>query len=284
MRINESLEEYTRTVSDILNNDYYVFNVITGDMGKGKSCLATKKAVAVALREGLPFSYKDNLTYSRNELKKWVDGDEGGNGQKPEKTSIIADEIINMFFRRSWYEEDQIEGIKLLNMCRDRHLFIVGCVPNFWSLDSQIFGLVTFWTHVAARGKAWVFKKDDNPFEADAWHRKENLKIFAKYKNPYKCKNFVCELTWDDWTENERAEYYAVRNEKRKVTEVKKKDKLGKREVYYLEQRYKLICFLEKKGINQIEIAGYLGVKPSAVSQYKARFEDKYPNKVLREE
>lgn len=131
----------------------------------------------------------------------------------------MADEIISMFFKRNWYDSAQIDGIELLNKCRDRHLCVFGNVPNFWDLDSAIYSTVTFWVHIHERGRAWVFQSDRNPFANDKWHKKDNQKKFRKTKNPYGCLGFVCEIHFDDWQLKEKEEYYAIRNVKRVKTE-----------------------------------------------------------------
>ena len=142
---------------------------------------------------------------------KLIDGDKDGNNKKVEYSSILADEIISMFFKRNWQDADQIDGIELFNKCRDRHHFVQGNLPNFQDLDSGVFSNVTFWIHVHRRGIAWVFQQDDNPFTSDKWHMRNNEKSFRKHKSPYRCAGFVCELHFPDWTDKEKADYYAIR-------------------------------------------------------------------------
>ena len=216
----ESIKSFAKIISGISQTDRWVFLVCSGDMGEGKSCFTDKLSREVAKLNKTHFSLKNNMTYSRKDLKKWIDG-EGPEkkGQKPECSVVLADEIISMFFKRNWYDYKQIDGIELLNKCRDRHLVILGNVPNFWDLDSAIYPIVTFWVHIHERARAWVIRKDPNPFTSDKWHRKENEKIFNKNNNPYKCHGFVCEIHWPDWTNDERADYYSIRNVKRINTE-----------------------------------------------------------------
>lgn len=213
------MKEFAQTVAKILNTDRWVLLTCTGDMGEGKSCFTSKLSKFVATETKTPFTYKDNMTFSRKELKLWIDGDKDGKNQKAEYSVILADELISMFFKRNWYDAEQIDGIELLNKCRDRHLCVIGNVPHFWDLDSAIYPIVTFWVHIPERGRAWVFQKDPNPFENDKWHKKDNTKIFRKSRNPYRCINFVCEIHFGDWTPEEKKTYYNVRNTKRKGTE-----------------------------------------------------------------
>lgn len=222
--MSKDLTGFAELIAKILKTDRWVFIGCDGDMGEGKSCLTTQLAKAVAKQTGTEFSYKDNMTFQRQELKDWIDGDKDGKGQKPEYSSLLADEIISMFFKRNWFDENQIDGIELLNKCRDRHHIVLGNIPNFWDLDSAIYSIITFWVHIHERGRAWVFQKDRNPFAVDKWHRKINEKGYNAQKgSPYKCKGFLFEVCFNDWTAKDKAAYYAVRNVKRVKTEGQRK-------------------------------------------------------------
>lgn len=205
-RMDEDLQNFASIAVKIQKTDRWVLLGIDGEQGEGKSCFLDKLCGYCARLNKTPFSLQHNMTYSRKELKKWIDGDKDGKGRKPEYSIIEADEIISMFFKRNWYDSDQIDGIELLNKCRDRHLIVGGNIPNFWDLDSAIYSLITFWVHIHDRGTAWVFQKDRNPFAVDKWHRRENEKLFRKYHHPYKCVNFVCEIKFDDWSKEDKKE------------------------------------------------------------------------------
>ncbi len=227
-----SIEQFAKIIARILKTDRWTFIVCDGEMGEGKSCITSQLAGEIAKETKTPFNYNDNMTYTRKELKTWIDGDENGQHQKPEYSSILADEIISMFFKRNWYDAEQIDGVELLNKCRDRHLCVIGNIPNFWDLDSTIYPITTFWIHVHERGRAWVYKKDRNPFAKDKWHIKVNEKAFAK-GGAYGVRGLVCEIIFPDWPEKEKAEYYAVRNTKRIRTE-------GQRQTEKIDRHRKL--------------------------------------------
>jgi len=243
MTTNKDLKIFAKLIAKILKTDRWVFIVCDGDMGEGKSCITSQLAKLTALETKTHFSYNDNMTYLRSDLKKWVDGDENGKGQKQEYSTILADEIISMFFKRNWYDSEQIDGIELLNKCRDRHLCVIGNIPNFWDLDSAIYPMVTFWVHVAERGKAWVFQKDQNPFAIDKWHKLENRKRYAKTRNPQKAYGFVMEINFPDWDESDKDNYYNIRNVKRKNTEGQRANKV-ERHALIKKQRDELIRFI----------------------------------------
>jgi len=100
-------------------------------------------------------------------------------------------------------------------MCRDRHIFLCGNIPNFWDLDTSFTSRVRFYVYIFERGRAWVFEQENNPFTTDKWNAIENRKTFRKKKNPYSCPNFICEIHYPDWDDKEKEEYYKIRNTKR---------------------------------------------------------------------
>jgi len=266
-----TIQDLAEQCHKIVKSDRYILTVISGDTGEGKSCIAAQIAKAISACNQLPFRYQDNMTYLRSELMEWVDGKgEKKEGQKPEGTVIIADELISMFFKRNFYDEGQIQGIELLNKCRDRHLVIIGNVPSFWDLDSAMYGHITFWIHVETRGLCHVFMKDRNPFETDKWHRKENLKLWAKYKSPWKCRGYLFSMKFKDWSPQDKQAYYDVRNKKRVGTEGQGKEKYRK----IKDQRDRLIryCY-EKRTGNKKEIAIVAGVDPTHVVRVTADLE-----------
>jgi len=221
----ENINKFAKIISSIQKSDRWNLIVCTGDMGEGKSCFTSQLGKIVAEENNTSFSFEDNMTFQRKELKEWIDGSKTGKKRKKEYSVILADELISMFFKRNWFDAYQIDGIELLNKCRDRHLCILGNVPNFWDLDSAMYALITFRVHIHERGRAWVFQKDRNPFATDPWHKKENVKIFQKHKNPYRCVGFVCEIHFPDWSAAEKKAYYTVRNKKRVKTEGQRVEK-----------------------------------------------------------
>jgi hypothetical protein len=230
MEQTATVEEFAKTIYKLAKSDRDVTLGVAGFTGEGKSVFMIKLQKAYAKIAGVKWSFNNNLTWSRDEMLKWIDGDKNGKGRKPEYSAILPDELISMFFRRNWYEDDQKAAIELLNKCRDRHLFIAGGIPNFWQLDTSFSTRIRFYAYIPrGRGRAWIFEQEDNPFSADPWNVNDNKKLFRKKKDPSKCPNFVCEILFDDLTPQEKKEYYAIRNTKRKNTEMQnKKDKIEK--------------------------------------------------------
>lgn len=221
-RVVETIDKFAHTIHRLLLSDRDVVIGVGGFTGEGKSTFLTKlqKTYAKLANDNWDFS---RMTWSRKELLTWIDGkkdtkkNEHGlrEGQLPEYSAIMCDELFQMFYRRNWYEDEQIESIAVFNMCRDRHLFIGGNIPDFWDLDTAFTSRVRFYVYVPFRGIAWVFEQENNPFSTDKWNALDNKKRFRKSRNPYQIPNFLMELHFDDWTPDEKVEYLKIRNRKR---------------------------------------------------------------------
>jgi len=271
-----TIQEFATKIVKVLKTDRWALLVVSGEMGEGKSCFTDQITIEAAKQLNTEFTRERNMIYKRAELKKAIDGDTKNNnaGQFPEHSVIHCDELISMFFKRNWFDADQIDGIELLNKCRDRHLLVAGNIPEFWDLDSAIYAAITFWVHIDARGKAWLFQKSKNPFTKDKWHRKENEKIVQKRGHPYLCKNFITEIHFPDWTPKEKVKYYEVRNRKRQDTEGQRSrsEKYGDIKL----QRDELIRFVltlrdqeNNQVVNQKAVAQLTGLDPTMISYIK---------------
>jgi hypothetical protein len=204
------MEEFASLIYDTGKSDRDNLVAVSGFTGEGKSTFSTKLQKAYSKISGTEWSF-DRMTWSREELMGWIDGP----NRLPEYSAILPDELFLMFYRRNWYEEDQIKSIATFNMCRDRHIFLCGNVPSFWDLDAGFTKRVRYYVYIPYRGIAWVHTQENNPFILDPWNISENKKLFRKNKNPYQLKNFVCEIRFDDWGEEEKKEYLKIRNAKR---------------------------------------------------------------------
>ena len=229
MKRVETIEAVAALIKDTLLSDRDAVIAVGGMTGEGKSVCMIKLVKEFLKLLNKKFSF-ECMTWEREELLEWVDGARDGetikySGQKPEYEASIADELISMFYKRNWYEEDQKGAVELFNKCRDRHQFVIGGVPSFWDLDGGMLSRFRFYIYIPYRGVAWVFQQENNPFASDQWNVTENRKIFRKHKNPYRCLNFVFEFHYGDLDIQEKKEYYEIRNRKRKNTENQSKKK-----------------------------------------------------------
>lgn len=275
-----SINEFAKTIVDLQLSDREVNLAVAGMTGEGKSTFLIQlfKAHNKILFKDNNFSLKDRITWERSELIKWIDGDTEKEkdpvtnlrpGQLPEYSGIIADEFFRMFYKRTWYEGEQIEAISIFNMARDRHLFIGGAVPLLWDLDSAFLSRIRFYVYIYERGRAWVFQQENNPFIKDPWNIEVNRKIFKKTNSPIDCPNFIGEIWFNDLTELEKTEYLELRNTKR-LKAVEKESKLVKNSRYYntIKQRDKLLIYLKEHidNLTDSNISEICGLSPEAVA------------------
>lgn len=226
------------------------------------SAWLTKLFQAYSRVSGIRWNF-DYMTWSRKELLEWIDGKKGGKvgksglreGQLPEYSGVDVDELWMLFYKRNWYDEGQIDSIGTLNMCRDRHLFIAGNVPNFWDLDSAFSTRIRFYCYVPRRSVAWVFEQENNPFAIDPWNKNFNAKLFRRIKNPYSSPNFVCEVHFPDWSVEEKSLYYEIRNRKRvKAIDEFKGDERRERYTSIKGQRDKLIKLMFAESDEKVKV------------------------------
>lgn len=272
-----SIEEFGKLIFKLAKSDRDVNMAIAGMTGEGKSTFATKLQKSYAKTSGDNWSFS-RMTWSRNEMMEWIDGKKGSardpatglrENQLPEFSAILPDELFAMFYRRNWFNEEQIDAITTFNMCRDRHLFMAGNVPDFWELDKSFQNRMRFYIYIPYRGIAWVFEQENNPFSTDKWNCYDNKKMFRKYKNPSKCPNFVFMIRFEDWDPSEKKQYLKIRNTKRlQVTE--NKEKIEKYAAIK-KQRNTMIRWLisleVKPKINQQEIAQTIGMNRATISK-----------------
>ncbi len=260
MRV-ETLESFAVMIRDILQSDRDVNVGVGGFTGAGKSTFSTKLQKQYAKVSGTYWGF-DRMTWSRKELMTWIDGDKKDKekvdglrkGQLPEYSAILPDELFAMFYRRNWFDEGQIDAIATFNMCRDRHLFLCGNIPNFWDLDTAFTSRIRFYVYIPQRGFAWVFEQENNPFTQDNWNKLENKKLFRKKRTPYAIPNFVCQINFDDWDDNEKVDYLKIRNSKRLTAIDDSKSQKAERVSAIKVQRNNVIKFLYNYNETIVEV------------------------------
>lgn len=280
MKIIESLEGFAKLIHELLRSDRDVNLGIGGMTGEGKTTFTMALAKEYSKVSGVPWSMKKNMTWSRKEVMTWIDGEKKSSrdsktglkaGQLQEYSMILADELFQMFYRRNWYEQGQIDAISTFNMCRDRHLLVAGNIPNFWELDGSFTSRIRFYVYIPKRGTAWVFEQENNPFCNDKWNTQENKKMFRKKKNPYSCPNFVCEIKYPDMGSKEKKEYLKIRAEKRVKSIDDNRPEKVERYSSIKTQRDALIrlMFKENKNLKLKDLADLLDLSVTAVRYIK---------------
>ena len=216
-----SLKRLVKIIVKTLSNKFDFFLIIEGNRGLGKSTLAYHIARAVAKefkKEGsknYQFKPMKCLLYSKKEfiafLHKW-------------QASGIADEMINVTFNRDFYNEDQKNIIKMINMNRDHGNLIIACVPEFKNLDNQIKNLAKMRISIVRRGIAVIQTPNRSIYSKDKWDQAINEKIERSWiekgvKNPKytKLTTFRGILKYPKLSEKQEAIYQRVKDEKRNI-------------------------------------------------------------------
>jgi len=170
-----SMQKMIWMIGEILKNQFDCFLIIEGNRGLGKSTLAIHFARRIArafkkegFKEKYKFNWDNTLIYTKkqtlNFFHKW-------------QTIGIADEMINVTFNRDFYNEDQKNIIKMINMNRDHKNFFIACVPQFQTLDNQINNLCKVRISVVRRGMAIIQTPNKIIYAKDKWDQATNEKI-----------------------------------------------------------------------------------------------------------
>jgi len=219
-----SFQRVVRMIVAILLNKFDLFLIVEGNRGLGKSTLSyhvaravnrefrrlfrfeketvmyyyerVKKGKGVSLEEFVQqimalknkraylFNPEKSLLYTRHEVLKFF-----------HKWNVIgvADEMINVSFNRDFYNEEQKDLIKMINMNRDHSNLFIACVPQFQNLDSQIKGLCKIRLTVVRRGIAVIQTPNRTIYAKDKWDQATNEKIEREWikkgvQNPHYSK------------------------------------------------------------------------------------------------
>jgi len=252
-----SLKHFARYIYNIQKNDFDVLGVVSGFTGIGKSTFSIMLQTEHSKVSGLDWDLS-HLTWSRGELLNWING-EGNNkeGQLPDYSAIISDELFMMFYKRNWFNTEQQEALGVLKSCRDRHLFILGNIPNFWELDKNFSNQVGFYIYIPKRGEALIFQQENNAFSDDTWNRRINMKLFAS-GDIEKSINFLFKVYFNDLSSELKAEYLSLRNRKRvsdmlsnKIVALESYKTIKLREAYLIQEVFRLWDSLGRKHINK---------------------------------
>jgi len=274
--IKWSLLELAGEIKKTLKIDKDFPIIIDGLTGSGKSTLG----IQLSKKGDSNFKIKEDIIFSRKELIEKIYNAKRG-------SFIILDEAINILFKRDFMNRKQKFIIRLLDMCRDRNLCLIFCVPNFWSLDKHILeGRVKLRIHIARTGFAFMWKPTSNPFTPDKWNRKYNEKVcfsWDKYPNAKRTRGFIGFIKFGDLGKKDKEIYLETKQKKkekvkRSEEEEERKEQEERNKGFVMGETMVLSMLREqgllKKGALNI-YASIRGEKPSTITKRVQRFNKK---------
>jgi hypothetical protein len=212
------------------------------------------------LRSPMKFRY---IEYKRDGILKFFD-----NWHR----TCIGDEMVTSAFNRDFWNEEQKNLIKVMNMNRDHCNLFMMCVPQFQVLDNQIKNLTKIRITILRRGLAVMQSPNPTIYSKDIWDSAVNEKIERKWmmegKKPkyQRLTTFRGYIKFKPLTRKEQEIYDKIKNYERNVM---KKD-LGisddKKENDWFEKLYaKLVGGAVKNMHFIVGMGEAMGVKESAI-------------------
>ena len=220
------MRDLVDTLRKRIDNQFDANIVISGARGTGKSTLAWKIASKFDC-----FDPWKHIVYDRDSVIELL---------ATQKRGVIwDDESINSGFKRSFYDKDQQQLIKYLNMYRDKFNVFIMCIPNFYDLDKAMRSLVKIHINIIRRyddyALAAIHIADNSAnYSTDPWATAVNLKKEmawqkVRQRNPnflppyHKLTTFVGYLKYGDVSPKERELYQTIKDSKRKELHDKEK-------------------------------------------------------------
>lgn len=178
-----------------------------------------KKVASEMKRRGRKKQYRflphRDLIYRRDEVIKFF---------HKRKASAMADEMINVSFNRDFYNQEQKDLIKMINMNRDHNNFFIACVPSFKNLDGQMKNLCSIKITVVRRGTAILHFPNKTIYSPDIWDEAYNGKIErkwlenkARFPAYRKLSTFKGYIHFPPLKAKDEEKYQAIKDDKRNV-------------------------------------------------------------------
>jgi len=191
---------------------------LSGFVGEGKSTLAlqiVKSYYNITTLKQFKDFCENWMFYERKALKDKI--------MNNHMKCLVADEAVNMLFKRDFMKGNQKDLLKIMDVCRDHnHLFIFN-IPSFWALDGHTVQTRTrLWIYVEKQKYAHIFAPIRNMFARDVWFRDYNMKLFMKHKRFTKSPNYITSISFDPLSAAEYRVYKKVKDEKKFVLEEEK--------------------------------------------------------------
>jgi len=276
-----SIKDLAQISKSRRDNEFDCIICFCGPRGNSKSTGGYKLGLE------LNFKAERDLVYNREKLIEALEDWE---------RVIDGDEIINSAYKREFYNLDQIELIKLLNMYRDHRHVIIFCIPNFWDLDKPLRDLVKIRIDMKKRGLGEVHAPLNMSYANDTWDQKMNERIERSWirtggkvkRKPWKLTTFIGYLKFGKLHPDQEEKYKRLKNEAReRLRDKKKAQKEGMKDLKELNFYQHLLKLIKEKkvtkeGLNSVCLAN--GLKyTSVVSNLNNRLKNEGHNKTLKD-
>ena len=217
--IKWSMAKMVWMITKIVQNKFDLVLTIDGNTGMGKSTLAIQLARGVSRemkkqgKKDYKFNWRNSLLYNKKDTKQFL---------HKWKSIGIIDEGIGVVFNRDFYNEDQKDILKLINMSRDHNNLIIFCVPSFQTIDNQLKNLCKMRITVVRRGLCIIQTPQQSLYLTDKWDQQTNSKIEREWmakgiKNPKysRLTTFRGIMKFPALTEQQEEKYQKVKDDKR---------------------------------------------------------------------
>lgn len=231
------LDELAKMIVDRQHNKYDVVIIIDGARGNGKSTLAYKLFTKTG-----NFNPKKDLLFTRDDVMDAL--------MNRKFSCIDADEMINSAHNREFFSGDQKNFIKAINQYRSNHNILIGSIPYFWDLDSQVRKLVKLRITIVRRGVGVLQMARTNLYGNDQWETTINKKIEESWAGKqsshktlrpqyHKLTTYAGHIFYTGLSPSQQAIYDELRDKKR--AELKLTDEEVKEKPYWIEANEKIM-------------------------------------------
>lgn len=219
-----SMKELAEITKDRIMNKFDSNIAVSGWTGLGKSTFIWK-----LLHKYPDFKVEEKLTYKRGEMIDLI---------KNYKFSYCwNDEFISSGYKRDFFNQEQVELIKVLTKYRNNFNIVAGAVPVFFTLDKELLKLFGMHINIIERGVGVVhLPREARMYTDDIWDIKVNSKLEEKWskkkmKNPdfnipyHKYTTFAGYVYFGKMTDKQEEYYEYLKKTKREESEAKEEQK-----------------------------------------------------------
>lgn len=257
------MKELSEMTKDRIYNKFDSNIAVTGDTGIGKSSFLWK-----FFHKFPDFKVEDKLTYKRAEMIDLI---------KNYKFSYCwNDELISSGYKRSFFDQEQIELIQVLTKYRNNFNIVAGAVPIFFTLDKELLKLFGMHINIISRGTGVVhLPRQGRMYSDDRWDVRVNSKLEEKWSNmamknpnfkiPYhKYTTFAGYVYFGALTEKQEKYYEYLKSKKRGESELLEENNKDVKENFY----DKILRMLKEEKLDEkglFQLCEFEGKKLSSV-------------------